>query len=133
MADRTCDTLSQTFKIWFSIYWKAEGYLNPPYGFTNLLVESYLGHEAVVRLLLGRTDAAADSTDQYGGTPLSYAAARGYEAVVRLLLERTDVAADSINHDGGTPLSYAAEYGHEEVVRLFKSKQHNAYHPHPPP
>jgi len=119
VADRTCDTLSQTFKIWFSIYWKAEGYLNPPYGFTNLLVESYLGHEAAVRLLLGRTDVAADSTDDFGRTPLYYAAERGYEAVVRLLLERADVAADSTDNNYETPLHRAAGGGHEKVVRLL--------------
>ncbi|MCJ1247609.1 hypothetical protein MMC30_004824 [Trapelia coarctata] len=125
VADRTCDTLSQTFKIWFPIYWKAEEYSLLPSGFTNVLVESYFGHEAVVRLLLERKDVAADSKDNnYGRTPLSYAAGNGHEAVVRLLLERKDVAADSKdNNYGRTPLSYAAGNGHEAMVRLLLERK----------
>jgi len=119
VADKTCGTLSQNFKIWFSIYWEAEGYSLLPHDFTNLSIASYFGHEAVLRLLLERTDVAADSTNNNGWTPLSYAAASGYEPVVRLLLERTDVAADSIDNSGGTPLVYAAVGGYEPVVRLL--------------
>ena len=77
------------------------------------------GHEAVVKLLLGRDDVAADSQDTYGQTPLSWAAEKGHEAVVKLLLGRDDVAADSQDTYGRTPLFWAAENGHEAVVKLL--------------
>jgi ankyrin repeat protein len=79
------------------------------------------GHEAVVRLLLGRGDVDPDSPDSYFGlTPLSWAAGSGHEAVVRLLLGRVDVEPDSRDsYSGQTPLSCAAGSGHEAVVRLL--------------
>ncbi|KAF6231660.1 hypothetical protein HO173_010192 [Letharia columbiana] len=64
-------------------------------GRTPLLWAVVKGREAVVKLLLSRSDVVADSQDDYGRTPLCLAAMHGHEAVVKLLLSRNDVKADS--------------------------------------
>ena len=71
VAYRTCDTLSQSFKIWLSVYRKAETYPMFNFRVTNVLVASYFGHDTVVKLLLEREDLQADSKDGNGQTPLS--------------------------------------------------------------
>ncbi|MCJ1474761.1 hypothetical protein MMC13_003421 [Lambiella insularis] len=50
-------------------------------GRTPLWQAAERGHEAVVKLLLGREHVAADSKDIYGRTPLWWAAQGGHEAV----------------------------------------------------
>ena len=80
---------------------------------------SRLGHEAVVRVLLGVDSIAPDAKDYWGQTALSTAAENGHANVVRLLLDHKDISADSIADLGRTPLSYAAQSGHAEVVQLL--------------
>jgi hypothetical protein len=92
------------------------------YGRTPLSWAAREGHEAVVKLLVGRDDVEADSKGNNGRTPLSWAAAEGHEAVVKLLVGRDDVEADSKNNNGRTPLLWAAMGGHEAVVQLLRSK-----------
>ena len=91
-------------------------------GRTPLLWAAVKGREAVVKLLLSRSDVVADSQDKDGRTPLSWAASGGNEAVIKLLLSRSDVIADSPNKDGRTPLSYAASGGNEAVIKLLLSR-----------
>jgi len=88
-------------------------------GRTPLSFAALAGHEAIVRLLVGRPDVDVDSKDRYDRTPLSWAAVEGHEAVVRLLVDREGVDAESEDYMGRTPLSWAAEGGHEAVVRLL--------------
>ena len=80
------------------------------------------GREAVVKLLLSRSDVVADSQDSYGRTPLLWAASLGNEAVVKLLLSQSDVVADSPDKTGRTPLSWAVMSRHEAVVKLLLSR-----------
>ena len=77
------------------------------------------GHEAVVRLLIGRDDVNINAKDKDGWTPLSWAALGGHEAIVRLLIERGDVDINPRTTNGRTPLSLAASNGHEAIVRLL--------------
>jgi ankyrin repeat protein len=46
------------------------------------------GHEAVVKLLLGKGAELENKDTEYGRTPLSWAAGESYRAVVSLLLEK---------------------------------------------
>ena len=121
LALENCNTRSKRFKIWFPVYWIDTG-IYPPRNFTDLIVGSYFGHEAVVKQLLER-GVDPDSEDIDGRTPLSWAAEYGYEEVVKLLLAKDDVDLDSRNDRfGRTPLSWAAENGHKEVVELLLAK-----------
>jgi hypothetical protein len=120
---KICDTHSPQFQNWFNVYWN----MVHPYSFTptpqftsSIMVGSYFGHEAVVKLLLETGKVEVDSKDnEYGQTPLSWAAENGYEAVVKLLLKTGKVEVDSKSGFGRTPLSWAAANGHEAVVKLL--------------
>ncbi|OCK95360.1 ankyrin, partial [Cenococcum geophilum 1.58] len=119
---KICDTHSPRFQNWFNVYWNmVHPYISTP-GFTSsIMVGSYFGHDAVVKLLLETGKVEVDSKDnEYGQTPLSWAAENGHEAVVKLLLETGKVEVDSRDNEyGRTPLSWAAENGHEAVVKLL--------------
>jgi len=56
------------------------------FGRTPLLWAAWQGHEAVVKLLVGRDDVEVHSKDNYGQTPLFWAAQKGHEAVAKLLM-----------------------------------------------
>ncbi|EJT68836.1 hypothetical protein GGTG_13589 [Gaeumannomyces tritici R3-111a-1] len=116
-ALRVCDPNSKCHSAWFDIYWQLE--MQSSYsGFTNLIIASYFGHEAVVKLLLDTGKVDVDSKDdEYGQTPLSWAALNGHEAVVKLLFDTGKVDVDSKDDYGRTPLSYAALNGHKAVVK----------------
>ncbi|KAL8296144.1 hypothetical protein RB600_001571 [Gaeumannomyces tritici] len=117
-ALRVCDPNSKCHSAWFDIYWQSK--MRSSYGnFTNLIIASHFGHEAVVKLLLDTGKVDADSKDNNGRTPLWWAAADGHEAVVKLLLATGKVDVDSKDKYGRTPLSWAAANGHEAVVKLL--------------
>ncbi|KAH7111518.1 hypothetical protein B0J13DRAFT_461972, partial [Dactylonectria estremocensis] len=121
-ALRICDPDSKSYSAWFRIYWNTTGMRTTEY-FTDLMVASYFGHSAVVKLLL-QHGAEVDSKDKfYGGTPLWWAARNGHEAVVKLLLENgANIEAKSGKDYGATPLWQAARGGHEAVVKLLLEK-----------
>ena len=77
---------------------------------------SRMGHEAVVRVLLERSDDTPGS--DYGSAPLVWAAESGHEGVVRMLLERNDVNLTQ-GRFGRAPLGAASEKGHEGVVKML--------------
>ena len=107
---KLCDIPSKRFQTWFDIYWKSGHPWEPNAGFTStMLLASYFGHEAVVKLLLATGKVDIDSKDtKYGQTPLSWAAEGGHKAVVELLLATGKVDVDSKDTSGRTPLSWAA-------------------------
>ncbi|RYO90118.1 hypothetical protein DL766_002484 [Monosporascus sp. MC13-8B] len=79
------------------------------------------GNEAIVKLLLARTDIGPAAKDDSGRTSLSYAAEGGHESVMRLLLDKgADI--ESKDNKGRTPLFWAADREHEAVVRLLLDK-----------
>ena len=76
------------------------------------------GHEAVVRLLLGKGTRVSSQTTIDGVTALHAAAFNGHAAVSRLLLEHgADVSSKT--NDGRTPLHFAAYRGFKEVIQLL--------------
>jgi hypothetical protein len=82
-----CDTRSMRFRTWFEVYWASASHYSEYPDFTNLIVGSYFGHEAVVGLLLEKS-AELGAKDGFGRTPIWWAVEEGHEAVVKLLLEK---------------------------------------------
>ena len=122
---KICDTQSKRFLTWLQVFWiTVNPYSRCPQNFTELIVGSYFGHDAVVRLLVEK-GADIDSKDsRFGRTPLSWAAGNGHEAVARLLLEKgSDV--NTKDKRGTTPLHLATEGGHEAVVKLLLQNRAN--------
>jgi hypothetical protein len=97
-----CDTRSKRkrFMTWFQVYWSTvSSSFRCPQKFTDLMVGSYFGCEAVVRFLLkqgadleaeaelGETAWQIESSLEGRMTALHWAVRNGHEAVVVLLLE----------------------------------------------
>jgi len=87
---KICEPKSQQFQNWFSVYWTlVRPYQLSPQFTSSIMVGSYFGHEAVVKLLLETGKVDPESKDkEYGQTPLSWAVRNGHKAVVKLLLEK---------------------------------------------
>ncbi|KAL6406253.1 Ankyrin repeat domain-containing protein 50 [Ilyonectria robusta] len=119
-ALRICDPDSKCYAAWFKIYWNTTYMLAPK--FTGLMVASYFGHSAVVKLLLQQGAEVESKDEDHGGTPLWWAARSGHEAVVKLLLDKGADVDSGKGHYGGTPLWLAAENGHEAVFKLLLEK-----------
>ncbi|CCX16305.1 Similar to Ankyrin repeat and KH domain-containing protein R11A8.7; acc. no. Q21920 [Pyronema omphalodes CBS 100304] len=73
------------------------------------------GHEAIVKLLLGRKELLIDAQEKDGTTALSWACCKGYESIVKLLLERDDIQVNLAENDGWTPLMHACLQGKENI------------------
>ncbi|KAH7115564.1 hypothetical protein EDB81DRAFT_287006 [Dactylonectria macrodidyma] len=115
-ALKICDPDSKSYSVWFRIYWKTTRRRTTKY-FTDLMVASYYGHRAVVKILLERGANIEAKDSAHGRTPLSWAAERGHEASVKLLLKKgADVECK--DKRGQTPLSLAAENGDEASVSV---------------
>ncbi|KAH7115490.1 hypothetical protein B0J13DRAFT_653898 [Dactylonectria estremocensis] len=130
-ALRICDPDSNSYTVWFKIYWKTTRMRTTEY-FTDLILGSYYGHRAIVKLLLEK-GADIEAKDSFGRTPLWWAAANGHEAIVKLLLEKganieakhrswTPLWQAAEDEYGQTPLWQAAANGHEAIVKLLLEK-----------
>ncbi|NXW44544.1 TANC1 protein, partial [Nyctiprogne leucopyga] len=82
-----------------------------------LCVQSHLGHEEVVTLLL-EFGAAIDGTSENGMTALSYAAAAGHMNVVSLLCKR-GAKADCVDKKGQCALVHSALRGHCDILEYL--------------
>jgi hypothetical protein len=116
---RVCDTEHERFSVWIRVY-----HWSPQYGcfvpkFNRLGISSYLGHAAVVKLLLERSDIQVNLRSYGSKTPLHIAALGGHEAIVKLLLERSDIQVNLRSYGSKTPLHIAALGGHEAIVKLL--------------
>ncbi|KAH0537658.1 hypothetical protein FGG08_005571 [Glutinoglossum americanum] len=120
-----CDTQSGRFLTWFQVYWTTISDMPLcPQDMTTLMVASYFGHKAVVRLLLDRgVDVAAQ--DSEGWTALHWAVWEGRgetwegcEAVQPLLAANADVSVT--DGWGMTALHWAAADGQEAIIRLLQ-------------
>ncbi|RBR25720.1 uncharacterized protein FIESC28_01473 [Fusarium coffeatum] len=118
---KICDTDSQSYSVWFKIYWKSL-VVKTGKGLTDLMVASYFGHYTVVKLLLNKGAEIEAKDSEYGLTPLLWAVRNGYKAVVEILLEKgADIEATDTKRDQ-TPLSWATEKGHDAIARLLLDK-----------
>ncbi|KAL9090725.1 MAG: hypothetical protein Q9165_005213 [Trypethelium subeluteriae] len=130
-ARRLCEKGSKQFNEW-SIIWGLYSSGSPlpadplniasyfPETANPLIIASFLGFDALVKLLLDTGKVEIDSKDdKLYQTPLSWAAERGYEAVVKLLLETGEAEVDSRNGADNTPLSLAVSSGHKVIVKLL--------------
>ncbi|KAL8724506.1 MAG: hypothetical protein Q9181_006794 [Wetmoreana brouardii] len=125
VAYKLYGTRSSSFVLWSEIYRKITRRWHRQDTFTadstDVIITSYFGHTAVLKLLLERKDVEADQhlrEDEFGKAPLAWAALNGHEAVVELLLER-GAHIDSKDAIGYTPLFCAAENGHKAMVKLL--------------
>ncbi|KAK0761661.1 LOW QUALITY PROTEIN: hypothetical protein N5P37_005643 [Trichoderma harzianum] len=116
---RICDPCSKSYSAWFTIYQRST-YKSPTGNLTDLIIASYYGHGAVVKLLVKR-GADLEAKDRDGRTPLSWAAENGHEAIAKLLVEK-GAHLEVKDKDGRTPLSWAAENGHEAIAKLLVEK-----------
>nr|XP_025964549.1 protein TANC1 isoform X3 [Dromaius novaehollandiae] len=82
-----------------------------------LCVQSHLGHEEVVSLLL-EFGAAIDGTSENGMTPLSYAAAAGHMNIVSLLCKK-GAKADYLDKKGQCALIHSALRGHRDILEYL--------------
>ncbi|NWI53427.1 TANC1 protein, partial [Calyptomena viridis] len=82
-----------------------------------LCVQSHLGHEEVVTLLL-EFGAAIDGTSENGMTALSYAAAAGHLNIVSLLCKR-GAKADAADKKGQCALVHSALRGQRAVLEFL--------------
>ncbi|XP_065606902.1 protein TANC1 isoform X2 [Cyrtonyx montezumae] len=82
-----------------------------------LCVQSHLGHEEVVTLLL-EFGAAIDGTSENGMTPLCYAAAAGHMNIVSLLCKR-GAKADYLDKKGQCALVHSALRGHCDILEYL--------------
>ncbi|XP_065697322.1 protein TANC1 isoform X1 [Patagioenas fasciata] len=82
-----------------------------------LCVQSHLGHEEVVTLLL-EFGAAIDGASENGMTALSYAAAAGHLSIVSLLCKK-GAKADCVDKKGQCALVHSALRGHRDVLQFL--------------
>ncbi|KAE8348582.1 hypothetical protein BDV28DRAFT_161223 [Aspergillus coremiiformis] len=123
---KICDTGSANCPLWFTVYWM-NMHREIPRDFNILMIASYFGLTAAVRVLLKHDSGGRDSVDHvYGRTPLTYAAWNGHMAVVSLLVRK----GANVNFDdgvGGTPLLYATCSGNRVMVEFLIAKGAKAH------
>ncbi|KAK0755584.1 hypothetical protein N5P37_011826, partial [Trichoderma harzianum] len=116
-AAKICNLGSKSYSIWFRIYWEATGIATTEH-FTDLMVASHFGHNAVVKELL-KNGAEVEAKDEGNRTPLVQAIEGQHEAVVKRLLETGAEMDYHYEIIFQTPLSRAAEKGNEKIVELL--------------
>nr|XP_014345120.1 PREDICTED: protein TANC1 [Latimeria chalumnae] len=82
-----------------------------------LCVQSHLGHEEMVSLLL-EFGATVDGTSENGMTPLCYAAAAGHLNIVSILCKK-GARVDSLDKNNQCPLVHAALRGHHDILEYL--------------
>lgn len=94
-----------------------------------LCVQSHLGHEEVVTLLL-EFGACLDGMSENGMTALCYAAAAGHMKLVCLLAKK-GARVDHLDKKGQCALVHSALRGHGDILRYLLACDWSAGPPHP--
>lgn len=139
-----CDTTSNGCLTWFRVYWRD----NPdwahifsdssPLNFTKLMIASYLGLEAIVKLELKMPEVNIEYVDTcYQRTALSWASENGFGGVVKQLIKGPKLTLEkrlkrvvnlsfssgtnvnATDKYGRTPLIYAVSKGHLDIVQML--------------
>lgn len=127
-AMRICNPDLKSFLVWYNIY-KSYTFQSPAENATNLILASYFGHHALVKLLLDE-GAETEAKDERNCTPLMWASCSGHEAIVKLLLDK-GAETKAKDEYGQTPLWIAADGGDETYplsdykMQLMLLKQQN--------
>ena len=121
LALEACDPRLESYAVWSLLdrLDKNDSTYNTP-----LQVASYLGIEALVKMLLGQ-NADDEWRTRRGETPLWLAAQHGHEAIIKLLLQHGAEVDAKDDYYRWTPLSIAAQRGHEKAASLLL--KHNAH------
>lgn len=120
LAVDVCDLGSNQVFKWFSMYWCLNrSNSDCRQNFTSLMVASYFGLQAIIKLLITKDSVMLNLRDCKGRTPLLWAAKGEHLEVVKLLLAKDDIELNPLDEWGQTPLSQAAGSGHSEVVKLL--------------
>jgi ankyrin repeat domain-containing protein 50 len=121
---RLCDTQSCDFQRWFRVYWKNKKSVHHSSpDANNLMIVSYFGLEALLKLLLEKNDVDLNSKDSCDRTPLLWAVAEGHVQVVKRLLEEDSVDLNLKDNRGWTPLMWAVEMDHIEITKMLLEKK----------
>lgn len=94
-----------------------------------LCVQSHLGHEEVVTLLL-EFGACLDGTSENGMNALCYAAAAGHMKLVCLLTKK-GARVDHLDKKGQCALVHSALRGHSDILQYLLNCEWSAGPPHP--
>ncbi|KAL6788675.1 ankyrin repeat-containing domain protein [Trichoderma sp. SZMC 28012] len=133
---RLCDVNSRICKDWLGTFWEKTSNTSFPKQFTTLMVVSYLGLDAMVKMMLSimADDNELNARDKtYGRSALSWAAGNGFDDVVKLLargrrswkkvftLTRFGNASEinSVDASGRTPLLHGILNGNVAVVEAL--------------
>jgi hypothetical protein len=118
-ALRVCDPNSGGFLEWYKLY-QDSTFRAPSGKFTDLIVASHFGHNAVVKLLL-RKGAEIEAKDRYHRTPLLFATDQGHKDIIELLIDKgADIEAEDDSRQ--RPLLLATRRGHKAIVKLLIDK-----------
>lgn len=116
LALEICDTKSQKFLNWFSIYWDTTSYHYSPSGLETLHVASILGLEAIMHRILVTPLINIDVLDDNRRTPLWWATLFGHERIVAQLLPLSTTSINKEYKHGETLLWRAVFQGHEGII-----------------
>ncbi|KAL6808319.1 ankyrin repeat-containing domain protein [Trichoderma sp. SZMC 28015] len=114
---RICDIRLKSNSAWFTIY-QRDNHQCPTGNLTDLIIASYYGHHAVVKLLVEKGADIEAKDYEHSRTALSWAAWYSHEVTIKLLVKKgADI--DAKDKFGLTPLSWAALNGDEAITKLL--------------
>ncbi|KAL6693809.1 ankyrin repeat-containing domain protein [Trichoderma pleuroticola] len=133
---RICDVNSRLCEGWLGAFWKKKSNTTFPKQFTTLMVVSYFGLDAIVKMILSTmvNDIELNARDgTYGRSAVSWAAGNGFDNVVKslargrrswrrkftILLFGNVSEIDSVDASGRTPLLHAIWNGDVAVVKTL--------------
>ncbi|KAF3066622.1 Ankyrin repeat domain-containing protein 50 [Trichoderma lentiforme] len=133
---KLCNVNSRLCECWLSVFWKKTSNTTFPEQFTTLMVVSYFGLDAMVKIILSTIadDDELNARDgTYGRSALSWAAGNGFDDVVKLLargrrswrrklsllLFGNPSEINSVDASDRTPLLHAIWNGNLAVVKTL--------------